>query len=58
MKAVEANDTRLLTHSGYYSVQLQELGQNDANTPQPARSQTLDRVNRILELAKPAEEEQ
>ncbi|SKQ55439.1 phage portal protein [Mycobacteroides abscessus] len=58
VKAVEANDTRLLTHSGYYSVHLQELGQNDANTPQPARSQTLDRVNRILELAKPAEEEQ
>ena len=35
--AVEANDPRLLTHSGLYSVQLQQPGADQAPPPAPAK---------------------
>lgn len=60
IKAVEANDNRLLVHSGRYSVQLQLPGEGE-NSQQSASDQgrstaTLAEVRKILELITPAEQ--
>lgn len=64
--AVEANDSRLLVHTGWFSVQLQRPGAGEGTpatdkTGAPARAQDtpmLDRVDRILALTSRTEEDQ
>lgn len=66
VKAVEADDLRLLKHSGMYSVQLQKPGAESTKSAD-AKSDTgdagrngsmLSEVNRLLELTAPAQPKQ
>ncbi|MGU3650675.1 phage portal protein [Mycolicibacterium sp. A43C] len=57
IKAVEANDNRLLVHSGRYSVQLQLPGETNnsaSNSDQGRSGVVLEEVRRILQLIAPA----